>query len=775
MKQNKNLVVAVALVMGTCIVPFAQQKRPIIPADCVTVRYLQTSDGGESSPISMSPDEKRVAYTVKSPNLRTNENDIELYVKTISVEIASSERPVMVGDISRFQWLGDSRSIMVLGKVRGRQVIQMLDIATGKAETLVRFDKDIDEFVADNDGHIIVFSVTTSADEMKPRISERDIASGYRIPFQGLAQTAWPQKEVFVTRRLRNKWTTPALIRIESPFSHQRLSVLMALSRSLGLSLSPNGDQLLLQYDDLASSLPQRWRDSPFNRYVDRLHTVPGHRVLVLYNLKDETTTVPLETPFTASVPLWSSDSQSFAVFAKPPVGSEWEKSEAASLVEHGNTAQLFWVQPDQRRVELIATHEQAPYPYGPPLNWGKDDSLLVGALDGTVTRFSHSNGHWDEGQSVKLPIDGYGYLVSDGIHLIGDIQSARVPPTLFITRIDNPKVEILAKLNPQFDDLVFASVKDVNWKTSVGKSVAGTLFLPPDYKEGAQYPLVIQTKPYGGRWFACDYGPGHFPSFIPEPLADAGIAYLGFYFPDEHDGKNLEDYYSKGYPGDIAEAAFNADVYDTAVEALSERGLIDKNKVGIIGFSHSGWYTEFALVHGNTKYRAASVADNVEYSFTEHAMGALVGFDSKLVDTMYGGPPYGNTLKNWTDYSVSFNVDRIHSPLLIETMGKGALFDRRNSPPFGVSHPFELFTGLNLLHKPVEFYYYPNEDHQPDDPQARLANLQRNLDWYRFWLQGYERPNPEDPDQYKRWEHLRDLQDAEDKSGSQPTAAKPN
>jgi hypothetical protein len=123
----------------------------------------------------------------------------------------------------------------------------------------------------------------------------------------------------------------------------------------------------------------------------------------------------------------------------------------------------------------------------------------------------------------------------------------------------------------------------------------------------------------------------------------------------------------------------------------------------------------------------------------------------------------------------VSFNVDRIHSPLLIETMGKGALFDRRNSPPFGVSHPFELFTGLNLLHKPVEFYYYPNEDHQPDDPQARLANLQRNLDWYRFWLQGYERPNPEDPDQYKRWEHLRDLQDAEDKSGSQPTAAKPN
>jgi len=64
------------------------------------------------------------------------------------------------------------------------------------------------------------------------------------------------------------------------------------------------------------------------------------------------------------------------------------------------------------------------------------------------------------------------------------------------------------------------------------------------------------------------------------------------------------------------------------------------------------------------------------------------------------------------------------------------------------------------LLHKPVEYYYYPNEDHQPDHPQARLANLQRNLDWYRFWLQGYERTDPEDPEQYVRWRAFRKEQD---------------
>jgi hypothetical protein len=44
---------------------------------------------------------------------------------------------------------------------------------------------------------------------------------------------------------------------------------------------------------------------------------------------------------------------------------------------------------------------------------------------------------------------------------------------------------------------------------------------------------------------------------------------------------------------------------------------------------------------------------------------------------------------------------------------------------------------------------------------------MQRNVDWYRFWLQGYERPNPEDPTQYLRWEKMRVIQDATEKQRS--------
>jgi dipeptidyl aminopeptidase/acylaminoacyl peptidase len=121
----------------------------------------------------------------------------------------------------------------------------------------------------------------------------------------------------------------------------------------------------------------------------------------------------------------------------------------------------------------------------------------------------------------------------------------------------------------------------------------------------------------------------------------------------------------------------------------------------------------------------------------------------------MYGGSPYGEGLSNWLKYSISFNLDRIHTPLLLETMGNGAHDDDPHSPALSLQQTSEVFVGLKHLRRPVELYYYPNEMHTPEHPLARLANLTRNVDWFRFWLQGYERPAPEDPTQYVRWKLL--------------------
>jgi dipeptidyl aminopeptidase/acylaminoacyl peptidase len=189
---------------------------------------------------------------------------------------------------------------------------------------------------------------------------------------------------------------------------------------------------------------------------------------------------------------------------------------------------------------------------------------------------------------------------------------------------------------------------------------------------------------------------------------------------------------------------------------------LVNPNKLGIIGFSRTGWHTEYILAHSRHRYRAATIADNIQYGLSEYWLYFSHSVGTAFED-IYGGPPYGDTLKNWMKYSVSFNLQNFHTPVLMESNGSGVVPDR-TTVPWAIASTAEVFTGLTRLNKPVEMYFYPDEQHQPDHPQARLASEQRNVDWYRFWLLGAERKNhPEDPDLYNRWNHLKTLEVADE------------
>ena len=113
------------------------------------------------------------------------------------------------------------------------------------------------------------------------------------------------------------------------------------------------------------------------------------------------------------------------------------------------------------------------------------------------------------------------------------------------------------------------------------------------------------------------------------------------------------------------------------------------------------------------------------------------------------GGPPYGSTFDNWLKFSPAFNAQRVRSPLLMES----------TRSPAGTIRNMEFFVALRRQHKPVELYYYSDGQHILDTPFERVASLQRNLDWFRFWMQGHEGEPPKyDPDQYVRWRSYQKL-----------------
>ena len=100
-------------------------------------------------------------------------------------------------------------------------------------------------------------------------------------------------------------------------------------------------------------------------------------------------------------------------------------------------------------------------------------------------------------------------------------------------------------------------------------------------------------------------------------------------------------------------------------------------------------------------------------------------------------------TPERWRQLSPAANVDRIRAPLLMQM------------PEQEARSAIELHARLTNSTTPVELYVFPEAPHLKFLPRHKLAAYERNLDWFRYWLQGYVDPDPLKAAQYRRWEAL--------------------
>lgn len=66
-----------------------------------------------------------------------------------------------------------------------------------------------------------------------------------------------------------------------------------------------------------------------------------------------------------------------------------------------------------------------------------------------------------------------------------------------------------------------------------------------------------------------------------------------------------------------------------------------------------------------------------------------------------------------------------------------------------------------------ADLYVFPHEPHQKFQPRHKLAAYARNMDWFEFWLQDKEDPDPAKQAQYTHWRQMKAAQAATpDKGG---------
>jgi dipeptidyl aminopeptidase/acylaminoacyl peptidase len=426
---------------------------------------------------------------------------------------------------------------------------------------------------------------------------------------------------------------------------------------------------------------------------------------------------------------VWSEDEASIflpGTFAAKGFGDE---PRPCFAVVRRNTGAVECVRPLKRN--LAAGFEEGYAPIDEAWFVGGDDRIALKATDHSLgkeeisTYVRTADGRWQ--MERKEAVEENGRDLS-----IRVVTSFKEPPVLMASDRRSQQTRTIYDPNSQLKNLTLTTPELYNWSDGMGHAWRGILYKPAGYVSGNRYPLVIQNHGFSEDRFAPS---GGFPSaFAAQELAANGIVVL-----------QVRDCAGRSTP---TEGICNVQEYESAVQRLNDGGMIDPSRIGLIGFSRTVYYVMEALTRSRLHFRAASITDGVDMGYADYLY--MVGADPVYVrdqEGIFGGPPIGQDLLGWLRESPEFNLDRVTTPLRIVARRGG-----------GINEMLEPYALLERAQKPVDLIVLNTDQHVITDPAVRFAAQEGNVDWFRFWLQDYEDPDPAKIDQYKRWRGLQKL-----------------
>jgi dipeptidyl aminopeptidase/acylaminoacyl peptidase len=318
-------------------------------------------------------------------------------------------------------------------------------------------------------------------------------------------------------------------------------------------------------------------------------------------------------------------------------------------------------------------------------------------------------------------------------LHLRKD-EALNRAPVLVATDDDSGISKVIFDPNPQLRHIGLADVSVIHWSDDAGRQWNGGLYKPRSYVPGKRYPLVIQTHGFQEDQFRPSGA--YTTAFAAQELAAAGIFVL-----------QMHDCSVRVSP---EEGACNVLGYESAIRMLDSSGLIDPEKVGIVGFSRTCFYVMKALTSAKLHFKAASITDGVIEGYLQYMTSLDTGANAVAHEAhaMLGGPPFGTGLVRWLAESPEFNMDKVETPLQIVALGRPSLL-----------FMWEPYAALRYLNRPVDLILLNTNEHVLTNPRARTVSQGDSVDWFRFWLKEEEDPDPIKSNQYARWRKLRDAQ----------------
>lgn len=178
------------------------------------------------------------------------------------------------------------------------------------------------------------------------------------------------------------------------------------------------------------------------------------------------------------------------------------------------------------------------------------------------------------------------------------------------------------------------------------------------------------------------------------------------------------------------------------AISDLDRRELVDPARVGMGGLSFGSEVTMWTASHSQLLKAAAISSVHVTPSYYWfNARPGRENFARNLERYWKLGPP-DQDIAGWKQMTSSADITAISAPILMQL------------PENEMRQSIELVSKLATA-RMGELHVFPMAPHIKVEPRQKLAVYERNLDWFRFWLNGDVDPDPAKAAQYRRWQKL--------------------
>jgi dipeptidyl aminopeptidase/acylaminoacyl peptidase len=340
----------------------------------------------------------------------------------------------------------------------------------------------------------------------------------------------------------------------------------------------------------------------------------------------------------------------------------------------------------------------------------------------------------WIEGEQAAHV---FGMAVSkDDKTLVYDYTTASTPPQWYRATLDGAKMTEpvqLTDLNPQLKKRLIAQTEVVRWKGAREEEVEGLLYYPHHYEPGQKYPLVVMI--HGGPSGA-DYDSWDENWAYPQNLMNQRGAFV--LKPNYHGSSD----YGLAWVESIGGGNYyDLEVIDIerGVDSLIERGLVDPERLGALGWSNGSILT-IALTTTTTRYKVASAgAGDVDWASDWGNCMFGAAFDNYYL----GASPLENP-ELYIKKSPFFRMKNVKTPTIIFFGTE----DKNVPTQQGWMH----YRALQQLGQTeVRFMLFPGEPHSLRKLAHQHRKLEEELAWFDKYLfktaeQSNEAVKPDSP-----------------------------